>query len=263
MTRFLLPLLALVIGGTNGLQAAIVTREVSYPAGGVTAKGFFAAPEGGGKHPGVLVVHEWWGLNDYSRQRAKMLAELGYAALAVDMYGEGRVATHPNDAKGFAGAVMGNMPEAKKRFEAALKFLQQQPEVDASKIAAIGYCFGGGIVLQMAADGVPGLDAVASFHGSLNAQIPAGVKPTARMLVCHGANDSFSTPEAIADFMARMKAAGVDLAFFSYPGALHGFTNPDADKAAKEFGLNVGYNARADQESWSELQKFLKASFGS
>ncbi len=102
MTRFLLPLLALLIGGTAGLEAGIVTREVSYPAGGVTAKGFFAAPEGAGKHPGVLVVHEWWGLNDYSRQRAKKLAELGYAALAVDMYGEGKIANHPNDAKGFA-----------------------------------------------------------------------------------------------------------------------------------------------------------------
>lgn len=260
MTRFLPPLLALVIGAA-GLEAGIVTREVSYPAGSVTAKAFFAAPDGGGKHPGVLVVHEWWGLNDYARQRAKMLAELGYAALAVDMFGGGKVAAHPDDAKGFAGAVMGNMPEAKKRFEAALAFLRRQPGVDADRIAAIGYCFGGGIVLQMACDGVPGLDAVASFHGSLNAQIPSGVKPAARMLVCNGADDSFVSPEAIADFQRRMKAAGVDLKFVSHPGALHGFTNPEADKTAREFGLNVGYNARADRESWSELQKFLKASF--
>lgn len=261
MTRFLLPWLALLIG-TTALEAGIVTRDVSYPAGDVTAKGFFAAPEGGGKHPGVLVVHEWWGLNDYARERVKMLAGLGYAALAVDMYGGGKTATHPNDAKGFAAAVMKDMPGAKRRFEGALKFLQEQPEVDAAKIAAIGYCFGGGIVLQMACDAIPGLDAVASFHGSLNAQIPPGAKPTARILVCNGADDTFVSPEAIADFQKRMKTADVDLKFVSYPGALHGFTNPDADKTAKEFGLNVGYDARADQDSWSELQKFLKASFG-
>lgn len=238
----------------------VTTREVSYQAGSVTAKGFLAIPEGAGKHPAVLVVHEFWGLNDYARKRATMLAELGYVALAVDMYGDGKTATHPKDATAFSNAVTSNMPEERSRFEAALKFLQQQPEVDSGKIAAIGYCFGGGVVLQMACDGIPGLAAVASFHGTLDAKIPDGVKPTAKVLVCHGADDAFISPEAVASFKERMKAAGVALTFESYPGALHGFTNPDATKRAQEFGMPIGYNAEADTKSWATLQQFLKTS---
>lgn len=237
----------------------IVTREVSYPAGSVTARGFLAAPDGKGRHPGVLVVHEWWGLNDYARDRARALAALGYVALAVDMYGEGRVASHPKDAGGFAGAVMKDMPEARRRFEAALKFLQAQPEVDPDRIAAIGYCFGGGVVLQMAADGIPGLVAVASFHGSFGARVPEGTRPTAKMLVCHGEADSFVQPEAITDFKNHMKSAGADLTFVSYPGARHGFTNPAASAKAEEFDLDIAYDTGADQKSWAELQKFLQS----
>lgn len=261
MKRISALLLALGLCASAPLFAEISSREVSYKAGSVTAKGFLAIPEGKGKHPGVLVVHEWWGMDGYARKRASMLAELGYVALAVDMYGEGKVATHPKDAGAFAEEVKNNMPEARKRFEAALKFLQKQPEVDAKKIAAIGYCFGGGIVLQMAAEAVPGLDAVACFHGSLTAEVPKGVKPTASMLVCNGGADSFVTHEAIADFKKRMEAAGVDLTFTNYPGAKHGFTNPEADRVAIEFDLNVGYNAEADKSSWEQMQEFLKAAF--
>lgn len=253
-------ILALLVFTLTAARAEIVTRDVTYPAGSVTARGFLAAPAGGGKHPGVLVVHEWWGLNAYARQRAEQLAALGYVALAVDMYGGGRVAGHPKDAGSFAGAVMKDLPEARKRFEAALTFLAAQPEVDAGKLAAIGYCFGGGVVLQMACEAVPGLRAVASFHGSLGAEIPAGVKPFARVLVCHGADDHFVSADAIASFRKRLKAAGVDLTFLIYPGAKHGFTNPEADKAAQEFGLDVAYNAMADAESWRALQGFLKKS---
>jgi len=258
MKRLILGLLVLTLAAAH---AGIVTREVAYPAGSVSARGFLAAPDGGEKHPGVLVVHEWWGLNDYARQRAEKLAALGYVALAVDMYGEGRVAGHPKDAGTFAGAVMKDLPEARKRFEAALAFLARQPEVDAGKLAAIGYCFGGGVVLQMACEGVPNLRAVASFHGSLGAEIPEGVKPAAKVLVCHGAEDHFVKPEVIEAFRKRLKEAGVDLTFVVYPGAKHGFTNPEADKAAQEFGLDVGYNANADAESWKELLGFLKKAF--
>jgi dienelactone hydrolase len=254
-------LLALLVFTLAAARAEIVTRDVTYPAGSVTAHGFLAAPAGGGKHPGVLVVHEWWGLNAYARQRAEQLAALGYVALAVDMYGDGKVAAHPKDAGSFAGAVMKDLPEARKRFEAALAFLAKQPEVAAGKLAAIGYCFGGGVVLQMACDGVPGLRAVASFHGSVNAEIPAGVKPFAKVLVCHGEADHFVSAEAIASFRSRLKAAGGDLTFLTYPGAKHGFTNPEADKAAQEYGLDVAYDAKADAESWRALQKFLKKAF--
>jgi dienelactone hydrolase len=259
MKRLLLVLWVLAVGSAC---AEIVTREVSYPAGSVTARGFLAAPKGEGKHPGVLVVHEWWGLNDYARRRAEQLAALGYVALAVDMYGGGQVAEHPKDAGAFAGAVMKDLPEARQRFEAALVFLAKQPDVEAGKIAAIGYCFGGGVVLQMACDGVPGLKAVASFHGSLGAQIPEGAKPQAKVLVCHGAEDTFVKPEAIEAFKSRLKAAGMHLTFVAYPGAKHGFTNPAADKSAQEFGLDVGYDTNADEESWKALQEFLKKSLG-
>jgi Dienelactone hydrolase and related enzymes len=134
MKLFLLGLMALTL---TTVQAGIVTREVSYPAGSVTARGFLALPEDGGKHPGVLVVHEWWGLNDYARKRAEQLAALGYVALAVDMYGDGKVAGHPKDAGSFAAAVMKDLPEARRRFEGALAFLAKQPGVDPDKIAAI------------------------------------------------------------------------------------------------------------------------------
>jgi dienelactone hydrolase len=124
------------------------------------------------KRPGVLVVHEWWGLNDYARKRAKMLADLGYAALAIDMYGDGKTAVHPDDAGKFSSELMKNFDVAKARFAAALDFLQQQPFIDPTRIAAIGYCFGGGVVLNMARQGL-GLKGVASFHGGLTAIKPA------------------------------------------------------------------------------------------
>ncbi len=243
------------------LRAEVTTREVSYPAGDVTAKGLLALPDAEGKRPGVLVVHEWWGINDYARKRARMLAELGYVALAVDMYGDGKVATHPKDAGAFAQAVMSELPEATARFEAGMKFLRSQPEVDPEKIAAIGYCFGGGVVLQMAASGVEGLDAVVSFHGSLGAEVPEGTEPTARMLVLTGTSDEFAPDEAVKEFEERMKKAGAKVTVERYPGAEHGFTNPEADAAAEEFDLAVGYDAKADRASWNEMQEFLSGAF--
>lgn len=252
-------LCASLLFAATSIHAGIVIREVTYPAGSVTARGFLAAPEGDGNHPGVLVVHEWWGLNHYARQRAEKLAALGYVALAVDMYGDGKVANHPNDAGAFAGAVMRDLPEARKRFLAALDFLAKQPEVDYTKLAAIGYCFGGGIVLQMAREGAPELRAVASFHGSLDLQYRKSDQPFAKILVCHGEADTFVTPETIQSFKLQMNTNG-NLTFISYPGALHGFTNPDATTKAREFGLNIGYDAKADAQSWTELKSFLKKS---
>ncbi len=249
----------MVVGGT---RAETMSREVTYPAGQVIANGLLAVPAGEGKHPGVLVVHEWWGINDYARGRAEMLAELGYVALAVDMYGDGKTAEHPDDAGAFAKAVMSDLPEATERFEAAMKFLAAQPEVESGKIAAIGYCFGGGIVLQMAASGVEGLDAVVSFHGSLGAKVPDGVTPTARMLVLTGTADEFVPDEQVKAFEKRMSAAGANLTVIEYPGAEHGFTNPDADAAAAEFEVPIGYDQHADQASWGEMKEFLSGVFG-
>jgi dienelactone hydrolase len=236
-------------------------ETVEYSVQGVVMKGYLAYDEHiQGKRPGVLVVHEWWGVNDYVRRRARMLAELGYAALALDMYG-GKVATNPADAQKFAGEIRDNFDLAKARFMGGLDFLKSQPVVDPTRIAAIGYCFGGGIVLNMAREGVD-LKGVVSFHGGL-----APVKPAqkgavkARILVLHGEADTTSTPEQVAAFKKEMDAAGADYRFISYPGAKHAFTNPDADAAAREYNLPIGYNADADKQSWEEMRAFFKEIF--
>jgi len=243
-------------------QAAVKHEEVQYTANGVTMKGYLAYDDAvKGKRPGVLVVHEWWGHNDYARRRANMLAELGYTALAVDMYGDGKQAAHPDEAGKFASAVFQNMPEAKARFLAALGLLKKHQTTDPARIAAIGYCFGGGVVLHMARMGVD-LKGVVSFHGNYATQTPAqagAVKAT--VLVCHGADDVFITQEQIAAFKKEMQDAKVDFQFISYPGAKHSFTNPDADAAAKKFNIPLAYNEAADKQSWADMQKFFKKIF--
>jgi dienelactone hydrolase len=187
-----------------------------------------------------------------------MLAAQGYAALAVDMYGEGRQATHPDDAGRFAGEVRKHMGAATLRFIAADNYLKAQPMVDPKPISAIGYCFGGGIVLEMMRRGVD-LDLVASFHGSLGTEMPAepGEVKT-RVLVYNGADDPFTKPEQIQAFKAEMENAGVDYSFTNYPGAKHAFTNPEADKLGKKFDLPLAYDKTADEKSWNSLLQELK-----
>jgi len=261
MKRLLFALL-LLLSWNTGAAAAIIGEPVSYKAGEFSMQGYLAYDDSiSGKRPGILVVHEWWGHNEYARQRARMFAELGYTALAVDMYGDGREADHPDDAGKFAAEVRQNMPAAMQRFVAAMQVLQKHPTVDPEHIAAIGYCFGGGVVLEMARQGLD-LDAVVSFHGSLattNPAVPGVIK--ARILVCNGADDKMVTPEQIEAFHREMNAAGVDYTFISYPNAKHSFTNPGADIYAERFHLPVGYNAEADKKSWQDMQKFLQETF--
>ncbi len=243
------------------LRASIKTQEVTYSAGDTTMKGFLAWDDAiSGKRPGVLIVHEWWGLNDYTRSRAKQLAELGYTSLAVDMYGDGKAADHPKDAGAFAASVMKDPQVALARLQAAMDVLKSQPTVDPERIAAIGYCMGGAIVLNAARQGFD-LDAVASFHGSLGALLPIKKPIKAKVLVCHGEADSFIPPEKVASFKEEMKEAGADFKFVSYPGAKHGFSNPASDESGKKFGIDIAYNPGADTESWKELQAFLEAVF--
>ena len=244
-------------------QAAVVGHEVTYKLGNTVMKGYLATDDAKpGKRPGVLVVHEWWGQNEYARTRARMLAELGYTALAVDMYGDGKTAQHPDDAGKFAQAVNSNMAERRARFLAAKQFLEKQKSVDRKHIAAIGYCFGGGVVLAMAREGV-NLDGVASFHGSLATETPAQPgKVKARILVATGADDPMAPPELVRKFEQEMDAAKADYKVIVYPGAKHSFTNPDADRLGAEFHLPLAYNESADKQSWAELQTFLKNSFG-
>jgi dienelactone hydrolase len=238
-------------------------EPVEYTVGSTVLKGYLAYDENiKGKRPGVLVVHEWWGHNEYARKRARMLAKLGYTALAVDMYGDGKQAMHPDDAGKFSSEVMKHFNEdGKVRFLAAEEFLKQQPTVDPVNIAAIGYCFGGGVVLNMARQGVD-LKGVASFHGSLAAVKPAEAGAIkAKIRVYHGGDDKFTTPEAIEAFKKEMTDAKADFKFISYPGAVHSFTNPDATKLGKKYKLPLAYNAKADKESWADMTMFLKELF--
>jgi len=240
----------------------IVEKEVTYNSGGTVMKGYVVYNgDVTGKRPGVLVVHEWWGLNSYARKRAHMLAEMGYVAMAVDMYGDGKQATHPDDAGKFATEVMENMGTAKARFTAAYSLLVQQESCNPERIAAIGYCFGGGVVLHMARLGLP-LAGVASFHGSLATASPAQPgQVKAKVLVCNGADDQFIPPELIKSFKNEMDSAGVDYRFINYPGALHSFTNPEATAFGEKFKLPLAYNEAADKQSWADLQEFFKRIF--
>jgi dienelactone hydrolase len=266
MNRLLIGLisiaLVLVVAEHAFAEKKLVAKSVEYTAQGVVMKGYLVYDESIKEpRPGVLVVHEFWGQNEYVRKRARMLAELGYTALALDMYGGGHESHHPDDAKIFSSELNKNFELSKARFLAALEFLKKQPQVDPDRIAAIGYCFGGGVVLNMALQGAD-LKGVASFHGGLSAVKPAQPGTVkAKILVCNGADDKFITAEQIAAFKEEAKKAGADLKFINYPGAVHSFTNPDATETGKKFNMAVAYNAKADKESWEELKGFLEGVF--
>jgi dienelactone hydrolase len=240
----------------------IYSEELTYESDGEVLKGFLAYDENiEGKRPGILVVHEWWGHNPYARKRAKMLAELGYTALAIDMFGDGRQANHPDDAMKFVQEVLEDLPNAEARFKAGLNLLKANPMTNPAQIAAIGYCFGGGVVIHMALTGAD-LDGVVSFHGAL--EVASSVEPgqvKAKILVLNGADDPFVTKEQINNFKKVMKNVNVDYQLISYSGAKHSFTNPDADSLGKKFNLPLAYNNSADEQSWAELQTFLDTLF--
>ena len=242
--------------------AAVQGKEVSYSANGTTLKGYVAYDDTvKGKRPGILVIHEWWGHNEYARRRARMFAEQGYTALALDMYGNGKQAHHPDDAGKFASEVSKNAVLAKARFDAAYNLLSKEDTVDASRIAAVGYCFGGSVALNMARMGEP-LTAVVSFHGGLGTDHPAEAgKVKARIASFTGEDDPMIPSTQVAAFREEMEKAGVSYKVVTYPGAKHAFTNPEADKYGQEFKLPLAYNAEADRASWSEGLAFLADAF--
>jgi dienelactone hydrolase len=258
----LILLLVFVSTGSGTALAGLRTEVIEYRLGDDTFSGYLAWDDAfEGRRPGVLVVHEWWGHNPYARRRAEMLAGMGYTAFALDMYGSGKLADHPDDAKKFMAAVTSDMETAEARFDRALEVLRGQDTVDAQHIAAIGYCFGGGMALHMARAGKD-LDGVASFHGSLGTQTPAEPgRVKAGVLVLNGAADPFVPVEQVEAFEKEMQAAGVDYTLVNYPGVKHSFTNPDADSFGKRFDMPLAYDAGADADSWKRLQEFLKAIF--
>jgi dienelactone hydrolase len=239
-------------------MSEVRTETVTYSAGSTTLRGHLARPAASStKRAGVLVVHEWWGLNDYIRRRAHMLAELGYTALAVDMYGNGQVADDPGSAGTLMNAALADRPALEARFRAGYDLLQGQAGVAADRIAAIGYCFGGAVVLHAARIGVP-LAAVVSFHGALGSfhkPAPGSVKAT--LLVCHGAADSLVPAADLAAFEREMNDAKAVYQVVKYAGALHGFTNPDASTNGAKYGLPLAYDAAADQTSWEDMRRLF------
>jgi dienelactone hydrolase len=237
----------------------IQTREITYRQNGTSLQGLIAWDANAeGRRPGVLVVHEWWGHNDHARTQARRLAEAGYVGFALDMYGDGRHAMHAEDAQKLMTEATADPAVIVARFNAARAALTADAHVDPERVAAIGYCFGGNVVLSMARAGAD-LDAVASFHGVLSPlppAVPGGVK--ARVLVLHGGSDPFVPAEALAAFRQEMTAAQADVRVVEYPNAKHGFTNPTA---ASYQMPELAYDAEADRESWEELLTLLRDTF--
>jgi dienelactone hydrolase len=257
-----LAFLTLALASFVVARAEIVGKTVEYTSGGAALKGYIAYDNSmKGKRPAVVVVHEWWGVTEYPKMRADMLAKLGYVAFAVDMYGDGKIADNPADAQKYAGESTKDFSALKGKFSAAIDLLKKNEFVDPDKIAAIGYCYGGGVVLNMARAGFD-LKGVVSFHGNLSAAVPSEKgKVKAKILVCNGGADKFISEESINNFKKEMNSAGVVFSFKSYEGALHAFSNPAATELGKKFNMPIAYNEKADKKSWKEMKKFLKAAF--
>jgi dienelactone hydrolase len=260
MKPMLLILLSLVWAMEAPAHAKVITQTVPYQHQGMKYTGYLAYDDAfQGKRPGVLVVHEWWGLNEYARYRAEKLAGIGYVAFALDMYGEGKVTQNPKEASEWSKHVTANAQQWQQRAQAGLDVLMKDPRTDDNRIAAIGYCFGGSTVQQLAYSGAP-VKAVVSFHGSLI--LPEGNQAgqtRAKMLICHGAADPFVPLTAVQDYISGMKESGLDWQMIIYSGAKHGFTNPDADRAGIE---GVGYNKSADERSWRHMKQFFDELLG-
>lgn len=238
-------------------RMSVKEETLNYSADSTTMNGFVAFDESTEKkRPVVLIVHEWWGLNDYTKKRAKQLAEMGYLAMAVDMYGNGQQADNPELAGKLAMPFYQDPVMAKARFDAALVKIKTHPAADTNNIAAIGYCFGGAQVLNMARMG-ENLKGVVSFHGNL-VGVPLNKDILkANILVCHGGADQFVSVEEVATFKRQMDSVGAKYTFKSYPNATHAFTNPEATEKGKKFGIPIAYNAAADSTSWNDMKVFF------
>ncbi|GAB6906832.1 Dienelactone hydrolase family [Desulfosarcina cetonica] len=257
-TRFII-FLSIILGAATMAQAKVVNRPIVYSHDGVTLEGFLAYDDAvSGKMPGILVVHEWWGLNEYARNRAEKLAAMGYVAFALDMYGKGKVTDHPDQAGAWMKAVNSNMALWQERAMAGLEVLKKQPQVDVTRLAAIGYCFGGATVQVLAYSGAD-LKGVVSFHGSLMPPtVEKGRQTKAKILICHGAMDPMNTPQSVAAYMEAMNATTIDWQLAVFGNTRHSFTNPDADKHKM---AALAYNASSDRRSWQYMTLFFQELF--
>lgn len=262
MTNLLLALMPFLFA--QAAFAAVQTKVIEYKDGETVLEGFLAwddaiATE---KHPApaVLVIPEWWGNNEYSRGRAKQLAELGYVAFAIDMYGKGKVTTDPKQAGEWSGAIMKDVPARRARVTAGLEILRGQKIVDAARVGVIGYCMGGTLAVDLARTGAD-LKAAVAFHASTF----SGAKPEENkqikgtLLICHGAEDGFVPAGEVDKFQAQMKESGTDFVFMSFSGAVHSFTNPGVDKMGVP---GAKYNANADKRSWAAMEEIFQEKLG-
>lgn len=257
--RMLLLTTALLLTAATA-RAEVKSKTIPYLHNGQQFEGYLAWDDSlQGKRPGVLVVHEWWGLDKYARGRAEQLAELGYVAFAVDMYGKGKLTEHPQEAREMAGQVRANVKDWQQRAQKGLELLKNDEHVDGSKLAAIGYCFGGSTVLQLAYSGAD-VKAVVSFHGAPQQPTDDQAKQIkAQILICHGAADPFIPEDAVRKMRAALEAAHAKWTMAYFSNAKHSFTVPDADDRKID---GMAYNERADKESWQFMQAFLDDAFG-
>nr|WP_294861713.1 dienelactone hydrolase family protein [uncultured Fluviicola sp.] len=252
----LILLAVLFIAGTGFSQ---VLDSVQYSINGQSFTAFYAKPAKiTKKTKTVLIVPEWWGLNDYPKTRAIQVAKEGNIGFCIDMYGTGKVAVNPKDAQALAMPFYKDPEFSYGRFMAGYNQALKVQGVDSSRIVAIGYCFGGSVVLNAAKKGAP-VDAVVSFHGNLDG-IPVDKSTLkAAILVCNGAADSFVSDESIREFKKQMTESGADMTFINYPDATHAFTNPHSTEVGKKFSMPISYNEAADKQSWIDFNKFMKA----
>ncbi len=255
--KTILPLF-LALAGAVSVQAKLVTQTVAYKQGDATLEGYLAYDDSvAGARPGVLVVHQWLGLTDYEKHRAEQLAALGYVAFCADIYGKGIHPKNTSEAGAEATKYKTDRALLRARVNAGLDVLKKNKLVDTKRVAAIGYCFGGTTVIELARCGAD-LAGVVSFHGGLDSPTPAdGKNIKCKVLACHGADDPFEKPEDLAAFEKEMRDAGVDWRLIKYGGAVHSFTQPDpgfSNPGAK-------YNERADRRSWADMKSFFAELF--
>jgi dienelactone hydrolase len=242
-------------------NAAVKEEPVTYTDGEATMKGFIVYDDATqGKRPGIVMVHEWWGITKHIHNEAHNFAQQGYTVFIADMYGDAKTADNPTDAGALSGGVMKTPAVMESRFKAAQTELAKQASVNPQHIGAVGYCFGGAVVLNMARAGAD-LDAVAGFHASLGLNTPAPAPGTvkAKVLILNGADDPFVKQEQYAALKKDFDAAKVDYRIIEYPGAVHAFTNPEATELGKKFNLPLRYDAKVNEEAQAEATKFFAA----
>jgi dienelactone hydrolase len=259
----LISAISLVTVSCNDKKTKAVIKEetVMYKVDTTVLKGFVACPaDSTVKHPAVIIIPEWWGMNDYIKSRARQLADIGYVALAADMFGGGKIAADPKQAMEFTAPFYKDAHLALTYMNAALTEIKKYKQTDVNNVAAIGYCFGGYIVLNAAKLGAE-LKGIVSFHGGLGGVPADKALLKAKMLICHGDSDKFVPQKDVDAFRHQMDSVKADYTYKSYPNATHAFTNPEATNLGKKFKLPIEYNAKADTASWNDMRVFFNKIF--